>query len=56
MCEPCPGGKCDKECSSGLIDSLERAREFHGCTIITGTEPLTISIKRESGGKCFLLL
>nr|NP_001138093.1 Insulin-like receptor, isoform B [Drosophila melanogaster]NP_001138094.1 Insulin-like receptor, isoform C [Drosophila melanogaster]NP_001138095.1 Insulin-like receptor, isoform D [Drosophila melanogaster]NP_524436.2 Insulin-like receptor, isoform A [Drosophila melanogaster]P09208.3 RecName: Full=Insulin-like receptor; Short=dIR; Short=dInr; AltName: Full=Insulin receptor homolog; Short=dIRH; AltName: Full=Receptor protein-tyrosine kinase InR; Contains: RecName: Full=Insulin-like receptor sub len=49
MCEPCPGGKCDKECSSGLIDSLERAREFHGCTIITGTEPLTISIKRESG-------
>ncbi|XP_017081898.2 insulin-like receptor [Drosophila eugracilis] len=48
-CEACPGGKCEKECPSNLIDSLERARDFHGCTIITGDEPLTISIKRESG-------
>nr|XP_043068213.1 insulin-like receptor [Drosophila bipectinata] len=40
---------CEKECSATLIDSLVRAREFHGCTIINGAKdmPLTISIKRE---------
>ncbi|XP_016960369.1 insulin-like receptor [Drosophila biarmipes] len=48
-CEPCPDGRCDKECVAGLIDSLQRAREYVGCTIITGEEPLTISVKRESG-------
>nr|DBA35950.1 TPA: Insulin-like receptor [Drosophila ananassae]DBA35951.1 TPA: Insulin-like receptor [Drosophila ananassae]DBA35952.1 TPA: Insulin-like receptor [Drosophila ananassae]DBA35953.1 TPA: Insulin-like receptor [Drosophila ananassae] len=40
---------CEKECPATLIDSLVRAREFHGCTVINGGKdmPLTISIKRE---------
>ncbi|XP_017119663.1 insulin-like receptor [Drosophila elegans] len=48
-CVPCPGGKCEKRCPAELIDSLERARKFHGCTILTGKGALIISIKRESG-------
>ncbi|KAI8044805.1 hypothetical protein M5D96_000977 [Drosophila gunungcola] len=48
-CVPCPGGKCEMRCPSGVIDSLERARKFHGCTILTGKDAVTISIKRESG-------
>ncbi|KAH8357174.1 hypothetical protein KR084_006605 [Drosophila pseudotakahashii] len=46
-CEACPDGFCEKECSAGLVDGFNRAREFHGCTILTGPDPLTISIKRE---------
>ncbi|KAH8369355.1 hypothetical protein KR009_008841, partial [Drosophila setifemur] len=45
-CIRCPNDKCEKKCSSGMIDSLVRAREFHGCTVITGSA-LQISIKRE---------
>ncbi|XP_070072397.1 insulin-like receptor [Drosophila takahashii] len=46
-CEACPGGACEKVCPAGLIDGFNRAREFHGCNILTGPDPLTISIKRE---------
>lgn len=47
---------CEKECPATLIDSLVRAREFHGCTVINGAKdmPLTISIKRE--GDCEYLV
>lgn len=46
-CQKC-NGTCQKLCQGGIIDSLVRAKEFHGCTVI-GNDGLTISIKR--GGR-----
>ncbi|XP_030565203.1 insulin-like receptor [Drosophila novamexicana] len=43
-CQKC-NGTCQKLCQGGIIDSLVRAKEFHGCTVI-GNDGLTISIKR----------
>ncbi|XP_065354922.1 insulin-like receptor [Calliphora vicina] len=46
-CVQC-GDKCTKKCQGSLIDSVARAREFHGCTHIVQS-PLMINIKR--GGR-----
>ena len=46
-CVQC-GDKCIKKCQGGLIDSVARARELHGCTNIVHS-PLVINIKR--GGR-----
>ncbi|BFF89318.1 insulin-like receptor [Drosophila madeirensis] len=45
-CVKCQG-QCEKTCEGELIDSLVRARDFHGCTKIGPNNGLTISIKRE---------
>lgn len=42
------GDKCTKKCQGSLIDSVARAREFHGCTHIVEST-LMINIKR--GGR-----
>lgn len=46
-CQKC-NGTCQKECPGGTIDSLVKAKEYHGCTVIV-KDGLTISIKR--GGR-----
>lgn len=46
-CTEC-GDKCLKKCVGGQIDSVARAKEYHGCTHIID-EGLTIIIKR--GGR-----
>ncbi|EDW13659.2 insulin-like receptor [Drosophila mojavensis] len=43
-CQKC-NGTCQKECPGGTIDSLVKAKEYHGCTVIV-KDGLTISIKR----------
>ncbi|KAH8243532.1 hypothetical protein KR032_008318, partial [Drosophila birchii] len=49
QCIKCKDGKCERVCPSGIIESLDRAKVFEGCTVIGGnsTDPLVISIKRE---------
>lgn len=49
-CEKCPPGWCKKECQGDIVDSLNSARTFKGCTHIVG-KPLHISVK-QGGGKC----
>ncbi|KAH8417209.1 hypothetical protein KR222_006357, partial [Zaprionus bogoriensis] len=44
-CHKCVG-QCQHECEGGIIDSAERIKEFHGCTIIGKKEGLIINIKR----------
>ncbi|KAH8337342.1 hypothetical protein KR059_007519, partial [Drosophila kikkawai] len=48
-CIKCKDGKCERVCQAGIIESLDRAKVYEGCTVIGGnsTEPLVISIKRE---------
>lgn len=44
-CEPCPGGKCDKSCQGGIINSIEDAYKFRGCTYIMSS--IGIHIRHE---------
>ncbi|KAH8374916.1 hypothetical protein KR200_008584, partial [Drosophila serrata] len=48
-CIKCKDGKCERVCQAGIIESLDRAKVYEGCTVIGGnsTGPLVISIKRE---------
>jgi len=48
-CEP----NCKKNCSGGVIDSIEKAREYTGCTRITGY--LKIQIRGKGGAKGILV-
>lgn len=53
MCIKCKDGRCERVCSPGIIESLDRAKVYQGCNIIGGgsTDPLVISIKREGEGE-----
>ncbi|KAL5273262.1 InR family protein [Megaselia abdita] len=50
-CERCPTGWCKKECEGDIVDSLNSAKKFQGCTHIIG-KPLTISVKQ--GGEAIM--
>lgn len=47
-CEKCRPGGCEKECQGDIVDSLNSARSFKGCTHIVG-KPLHISVKQGGG-------